>query len=133
MQTSNSPKNLEGLLADAIQGIRDLRDATKKDPSPRSGREDIGTDLPTVLYAVLSNPQFEDAVSWMPHGYAWKIKDLNLFVSKVLPLFVDSGTYPENFNNFVSLLTSFGFNQVTRGPDASAYYHEVRKSPNVTY
>lgn len=121
---STSRRSLCDLIADAIEDGIALRACTPADHVPRG----IGAclDLPTKLYSILSSSAFEGAVSWMPHGYAWKIKDLNLFASTVLPMFVDGGTYPENYNNFVRMLTSFGFKQVTRGPDTSAYYHEVR-------
>jgi hypothetical protein len=126
-----SSRTLEELVAAAIQESQDLRSCTvQQDPVPRIDRADECADFPTRLYAVLSSSQFEDSVGWMAHGYAWKIKDLNLFASRVLPVFVDSGSYPENFNRFAHLLTSFGFKQVTRGPDTSAYYHEVRNSTN---
>jgi HSF-type DNA-binding len=124
LASMSPPRSLGDLLADAIQESIDVRSCIPSDLSPRG----IGAclELPTKLHAILSSSDFEGAVSWMPHGYAWKIKDLNLFASKVLPMFVDGGRYPENYNSFIRMLISFGFKQVTRGPDTSAYYHEVR-------
>lgn len=92
------------------------------EPRPRHG------DLPTKLYAILSSPECEHIVSWMPHGYAWKVKDAQLFVRHVLPLFFESKSYPNSVNTFVRLLKLWGFRQFTKGPDASAYFHEVKWS-----
>jgi hypothetical protein len=94
---SHPRRNLCDLIADAIEDGIALRACIPVDNAPLG----IGAclDLPTKLYSMLSSSEFEGAVSWMPHGYAWKIKDLNLFASTVLPMFVDGGTYPENYNN----------------------------------
>lgn len=81
-------------------------------------------DLPTRLHSILSNPDYEHIISWQPHGYAWKIKDLAAFVDRVI---TDYGHYPVNLNTFMRLLKLWGFRQITKGTDAGAYYHEVRR------
>jgi HSF-type DNA-binding len=124
LASMSPPRSLGDLIADAIQESINVRGACISADHSSPGTSTC-LELPSKLHAILSSAEFEGAVSWMPHGYAWKIKDLNLFASKVLPMFVDGGAYPENYNSFVRMLTSLGFKQVTRGPDTSAYYHEV--------
>jgi hypothetical protein len=41
--------------------------------------------LTEKLNSMLSTPDFEDIISWMPHGRSWKIHDTDDFVRNVLP------------------------------------------------
>jgi hypothetical protein len=41
--------------------------------------------LPAKLDTMLSTPQYEAYISWMPHGRSWKIHDTEAFVKHVLP------------------------------------------------
>ena len=89
--------------------------------------------LPMKLYAVLSTPKFEHILSWVPHGRAWKIHDLDLFCAEVLPIFMN-GSSIRHFHGFVSLLNLWGFRQFTKlGPDTSAFFHRdfLRGSPSL--
>ena len=43
--------------------------------------------FPAKLHMILSNSQFEDIVSWMPHGRSWRILKPDVFEDRVLPLF----------------------------------------------
>jgi hypothetical protein len=43
--------------------------------------------FPAKLHLILSNPQFEDIVAWMPHGRSWRILKPDVFEDRVLPLF----------------------------------------------
>jgi len=79
--------------------------------------------LPMKLYTVLSSPEFEQILSWQPHGRAWRIRDLDAFCNKVLPIFMN-GSSIRHFHGFVSLLNIWGFRQFTKiGPDTSAFFH----------
>jgi hypothetical protein len=42
--------------------------------------------FPAKLDAMLSSPEFEPYVSWMPHGRSWRIQDPEGFATYVLPL-----------------------------------------------
>ena len=76
--------------------------------------------VPAKIYAILSNPEHERIVSWLPHGRAWKIHDLGKFGTQVLPLYFDL-----DLGMFLRLLKLWGFSQLTKFPDRSAYYNEV--------
>jgi hypothetical protein len=81
--------------------------------------------LPLKLYAILSNPEYEHIISWLPHGRAWKIHDMDLFQTQILPSHFDSRFYPNSFDTFLQRLKLWGFRQFTRGIDTSAYFHVV--------
>src|SRR3569832_703834 len=84
----NETRDLQVLQPSSIESVLSL--STSKDAKGECFRETPG-DMLTKLYAILSNTDYEHIVCWMPHGYAWKIKDLNLFVSQILPVFMDRG------------------------------------------
>ena len=89
--------------------------------------------LPMKLYAVLSTPKFEHILSWVPHGRAWKIHDLDSFCAEVLPIFMNGSTI-RHVHGFLSLLKLWGFRQFTKlGPDTSAFFHRafLRGSPSL--
>jgi HSF-type DNA-binding len=76
------------------------------------------------LYYVLSSSSFDEIVTWMHHGRAWKILQIEGFVAKVLPLFLSYDESKANkFNTFVRLLKLWGFQQFTKGPDKSAFFN----------
>lgn len=78
--------------------------------------------LPAKLNAMLSTPEFEHIVGWMPHGRAWKVHSTHLFVQHVMPRFFEYS----NYNSFIRLVNAWGFRRLTKGPDRNAYWHEVR-------
>jgi HSF-type DNA-binding len=81
--------------------------------------------LPQKLHVILSNPNYEHIVSWLPHGRAWKIHNLSKFSTLILPLYFDMAGSTSSLNMFLRLLKIWGFSQFTEGPDITAYYHEV--------
>jgi hypothetical protein len=81
--------------------------------------------LPDKLHAILSNPNYEHIISWLPHGRAWKIHNLTKFSTLILPLYFDMGGDCGSLNVFLRYLKVWGFRQFTEGPDIAAYYHEV--------
>jgi len=77
--------------------------------------------LPAKLYAMLSIPEVQHIISWMPHGRSWKIHNVDLFVKHVMPCFFEYN----NYNSFIRLVNAWGFRRLTKGPDKNAYWHEV--------
>jgi HSF-type DNA-binding len=77
--------------------------------------------LPAKLYAMLSIPEMQHIISWMPHGRSWKIHNADLFVKQVMPRFFEYS----NYNSFIRLVNAWGFRRLTKGPDKNAYWHEV--------
>lgn len=72
--------------------------ANKAFPHQRSNYDQT---FPGILYRVLSNPDFEDFISWLPHGRAFKIHKPEAVEESVLPLFF-RGTKLSSFMRQVS-------------------------------
>mmetsp|Transcript_10132 Transcript_10132/g.16706 ORF Transcript_10132/g.16706 Transcript_10132/m.16706 type:complete len:99 (-) Transcript_10132:856-1152(-) len=49
------------------------------------------SEFPTKLYAILeladTVPEFSQAVTWLPHGRAFRVLDKDTFMKEVVPLF----------------------------------------------
>lgn len=73
------------------------------------------------LYAILSQKEFSDIVTWMPHGRSWKVLKPNLFETLVMPLFFEYS----NYHSFNRLVNAWSFRRISSGPDRGSYYHEV--------
>ena len=56
--------------------------------------------FPVKLYAILAQKEFQDIITWMPHGRSWKVLKPNLFESLVMPLFFEYSNY-HSFNRLV--------------------------------
>ena len=78
--------------------------------------------FPVKLYAILGQREFNDIISWMPHGRSWKVLKPNLFESMVMPLFFEYS----NYHSFNRLVNAWSFRRISSGPDRGSYYHEVR-------
>jgi hypothetical protein len=60
-------------------------------------------------------------VSFLPHGRAFIVHDVERFVNKILPKYVNHGVW----HSFTRQLSLYGFRRVKKGPDCGAYYHEI--------
>ena len=65
--------------------------------------------------------QFSNVISWRPHGRAFIINKPHIFVDDVLPRFFKQ----TKLTSFQRQLNLYGFERLTRGDDAGAYYHEL--------
>lgn len=77
--------------------------------------------FPVKLYAILAQKEFQDIISWMPHGRSWKVLKPSLFESMVMPLFFEYS----NYHSFNRLVNAWSFRRISSGPDRGSYYHEV--------
>ena len=59
-------------------------DATGNSASKSIAKKD--TSFPLKLHEILSNPEYEDMISWMPHGKSWRILKPSAFENVVIPL-----------------------------------------------
>jgi len=77
--------------------------------------------FPAKLHMILSNSQFEDIVSWMPHGRSWRILKPDVFEDRVLPLFFCHC----RLSSFMRQVNGWGFKRIKHGPDYNSYYNEL--------
>jgi len=79
------------------------------------------TNFPSKLHHILSDPEYQHVISWMPHGRAWKIHNKDLLVSEVVPKYFVQSKY----QSFARQLNGWGFKRLQQaGNDFNAYYHE---------
>ena len=79
------------------------------------------TNFPSKLHHILSDPEYQHVISWMPHGRAWKIHNKDLLVSEVVPRYFVQSKY----QSFARQLNGWGFKRLQQaGNDFNAYYHE---------
>jgi hypothetical protein len=78
--------------------------------------------FPVKVHMILSNPEFEDIIGWLPHGRSWRILQQKAFEEKIIPLYFRHGRY----SSFARQVNGWGFRRITHGSDYNSYYHEVR-------
>ena len=49
--------------------------------------------FPVKLHMILSNPEYEDIIAWLPHGRSWRIVQQKAFEEQVIPVFFRHGRY----------------------------------------
>ena len=49
--------------------------------------------FPVKLHMILSNPEFQDIIAWLPHGRSWRILQQKAFEERVIPLYFRHGRY----------------------------------------
>jgi hypothetical protein len=71
----------------------------------------------------------ENVVSWVSHGKAFKVHNVPVFVSEILPLFFNQTKY----KSFQRQLNLWGFHRIQNGPEKGAYHHKqfLRDKPNL--
>ena len=117
IQRSVSPPKFETdyETISAKHGYRDFsRVAAEKADGPTSSLAKSATakepTFPAKLHMILTNPEFQDIVSWLPHGRSWRILQQKAFEEKVIPLYFRHGRYSSfarqvrPFNGFCDLL-----------------------------
>ena len=99
--------------APTASGARALSSPSGKEPT-----------FPVKLHMILSNPEYEDIIAWLPHGRSWRIVQQKAFEEHVLPHYFRHGRY----SSFARQVNGWGFRRVTHGSDYNSYYHEVSGS-----
>lgn len=99
------------------------------------------------LHALLADPTVRDVISWLPHGKSFVVLRPDVFATRVLPrYFAPEGSNSLNakkttssnvvantnkaqgvhkYPSFTRKLNRWGFRQISRGPDAGAFCHEL--------
>jgi hypothetical protein len=70
---------------------------------------------------ILSNPEYQDIISWLPHGRSWRILQQKAFEERVIPFYFRHGRY----SSFARQVNGWGFRRITHGNDYNSYYNEV--------
>jgi hypothetical protein len=83
--------------------------------------------FPDTLYLVLSSPNNQRIMSWLPNGKGFLIHDKALFVSQILPKYFGNGSFP----SFTRKLKRWNFESVPMYPDLVMYRNRIffRGSP----
>lgn len=106
--------------------------------------------FPMRLHALLADPSVRDVISWLPHGKSFVVLRPDVFATRVLPrYFAPEGSNSLNaktttvlgrdgslqiknksqgvhkYPSFTRKLNRWGFRQISRGPDAGAFCHEL--------
>jgi hypothetical protein len=113
---------------DSKDGQALLESSKIVDPTDIKAEEPGMKDFPNVLHSVLSDSEFAGkVVQWLPHGKAWRIVRFDALRKLVLPKFFANLRQPNNnettgsIDTFLKYLSSWGFEEVTDGPDVGAY------------
>lgn len=98
--------------------------APEGSPVPAPARNTMETSIrvqkfPVKLYAILAQKEFNEIITWMPHGRSWKVLKPNIFESVVMPLFFEYS----NYHSFNRLVNAWSFRRMSSGPDRGSYYH----------
>ena len=76
--------------------------------------------FPVKLHMILSNPEFQDIIAWLPHGRSWRILQQKAFEERVIPLYFRHGRY----SSFARQVNGWGFKRITHGSDYNSYYRK---------
>ena len=101
------------------------------DANPRARRANSKREptFPMKLHQMLSDPDAEGVVVWLPHGRAWKIINQDKFETGLLGKYFEHG----NMSSFMRQVNGWDFRRVVKGADEQSYYHEVRARVNYLY
>jgi hypothetical protein len=75
---------------------------------------------------ILSNPEYSDIISWLPHGRGFLIYQKKRFESEIMPKHFKKS----KFTSFTRKLNRWNFTRITRGPETGAYYHDYFQRDN---
>mmetsp|Transcript_25616 Transcript_25616/g.47090 ORF Transcript_25616/g.47090 Transcript_25616/m.47090 type:complete len:490 (+) Transcript_25616:181-1650(+) len=110
------------------------RDFSRVKVDDEAGEDDKAKNrpnFPAKLHAIVSNPNYQHIICWLPHGRSWKIVDKYLLTSVIIPQHFAHAKF-ESFNRSVN---GWGFKRLLNpGPDCKSYYHEcfLRGRPELT-
>eukprot|EP00804_Cyclotella_cryptica_P006752 CCRYP_015723-RA/>CCRYP_015723-RA protein AED:0.47 eAED:0.47 QI:0/-1/0/1/-1/1/1/0/133 len=62
----------------------------------------LAKNFPAKLHQIVSTPQYQKIIGWLPHGRSWVIRNKELLVSVVLKDHFSHGNF-ESFNRQVNL------------------------------
>jgi len=108
-----------------------MKDQPKWSNNRRRGPNPSST-FPAKLFKILSNQEFSDIITWMPHGRSWRVLQPKVFSEVVSTKYF---SHQSKYASFMRQVNGWGFKRITRGPDRNSYYHElfVRDNPELAW
>lgn len=100
-------------------GDSGLSDAAK---SSQPAASFISASFPLKLHCILDKLESEgsdDIISWLPHGRAFLVSNVDRFVEELMPQFFNQSRYA----SFQRQLHMYNFQRITAGRDKGAYHH----------
>lgn len=81
------------------------------------------------LLDILSNEEYSEIISWLPHGNGFLIHKKKSFANEILPKHFKAS----KFTSFTRKLNRWGFSRAPRGPETGAYFHKFfcREKPEM--
>ena len=79
--------------------------------------------FPMILHGIIEMCEannFEDIISWQPHGLAFKIRKPKKFREIILPIFFKH----QRLKSFMRQLYYYSFQRITNGEDLGCYHHK---------
>jgi hypothetical protein len=99
--------------------------AFTKEQQPQTIRGGVTDPFPQKLYRMLQDVEEQGKthiVSFLPHGRALAIHDMEAFTVEILPKYFAKQS---KLVSFVRQLNLYGFVRIHSGPDLGGYYHEL--------
>uniref|UniRef100_A0A7S3KYR0 HSF-type DNA-binding domain-containing protein n=1 Tax=Amphora coffeiformis TaxID=265554 RepID=A0A7S3KYR0_9STRA len=92
---------------------------------PEKGDETPIHDIRNMTFSqkvhhILSTPEYEGCISWMPHGRSFRIHVPKNFEVTVCPKYFNHRRY----SSFLRDMNKYGFKHISKGADRNCYYHE---------
>jgi hypothetical protein len=94
------------------------------DPTGERRRGGVSVPFPQKMHSVLDEVErdgLSNVIAWQPHGRCFVIHKPKEFTDHVMPHCFRQ----TKLTSFQRQLNIYGFNRITRGPDAGGYYHEL--------
>lgn len=91
---------------------------TGKKKGPRGG---VVTPFTVRLHRLLENEEYEQVISWHPHGRSFILRDPEVFANDVMQKHFNQ----TKLTSFKRQLNLYGFTRISSGPDKGGYYHEL--------
>ena len=76
--------------------------------------------FPVILHELVSNPETDHCIHWLPDGNLFSISDKKKFAEEILPK-LDGHA---KFTSFTRRLKRWGFSRITSGPQIGAYQNQ---------
>mmetsp|Transcript_8531 Transcript_8531/g.13334 ORF Transcript_8531/g.13334 Transcript_8531/m.13334 type:complete len:439 (+) Transcript_8531:157-1473(+) len=126
---TGSTKNNEESSEDEKFGLSGRSNNKKTDRSKagEDGEEKIPIAFPQRLMKILSNKDYAEIISWLPHGNGFIIYQKRRFATEIMPKYFKKA----KFTSFTRKLNRWSFIRITRGPETGAYYNQFFRRGNI--